>query len=119
MNHASLTNQALHEKLVHLAAHERRLTLEILHHFREVESRRLYATRGPSSLFEYATRELGYSESSALRRISAMRVLKEVPEFESKVGSGELKISQLAQVQAFIRSEKKSGNTFNPNQKRE
>lgn len=120
MNHLRLlTDRALHEKLMTLSAEERRLTLEILHHLREVESRRLFATRGHSSLFEYVTRELGYSESSALRRISAMRALKGLPEMEAKVESGELKVSQLAQVQAFIRQEKKAGKIYDQDRKRE
>lgn len=36
-----------------------------------------------------------------------MRLLKSVPEVEHKVASGELKVSQLAQVQTFLRTEKK------------
>jgi 5-methylcytosine-specific restriction endonuclease McrA len=120
MNHLqSLSNQSLHEKLFALAADERRVTLEVLHHLREAESRRMFATRGHSSLFEYATRDLGYSESSALRRISAMRILKGLPELEGKVESGELKVSQLSQVHSFIRQEKKSGNNYDQDQKRE
>jgi hypothetical protein len=120
----NLSNQSLHENLIALSSEERRITLEVLHHLLEVEARRLFATRGHSSLFEYATRELGYSESSALRRISAMRLLRDMPEqdlpeLEAKLESGELKVSQLSQVQSFIRQEKKSGKVYGEEQKRE
>jgi hypothetical protein len=119
-----LSNQSLHENLLSLASEERRITLEVLHHLREVESRRLFATRGHSSLFEYVTRELGYSESSALRRIAAMRLLRDMPkqdlpDLEAKIESGELKVSQLSQVHSFIRQEKKSGKVYGEEQKRE
>ena len=67
-----LTNQALHDQLTYLASEERRITLDVLHHLRECERRRLYAERGHSSLFDYVVKELGYAESSAQRRISAM-----------------------------------------------
>ncbi len=116
--HHSLSNQALHLKLVSLATEERRITLEVLIHLREVERRRLFAERGHSSLFDYAVRELTYSESAAQRRISAMRVLKDLPELEEKVRSGELKVTQLARVQTFLRSEKKEGKTYSHDEKR-
>jgi hypothetical protein len=124
MNHLQvLSNQSLHERLIALSGEERRVTLEIIHHLREVESRKLFATRGHSSLFEYVTRELGYGESSALRRISAMRLLRDMPErdlpeLEAKVESGELKVSQLSQVQSFLRQEKKEGKVYEQEEKR-
>ena len=63
-----------------LVAREREVTTELLWHLREVEHRRLYAEKGYSSLFDYVRRGLGYAEGSADRRISAMRLLKDLPE---------------------------------------
>ncbi len=88
---------------------ERENTVRLLHLLREVEARALFA-RSHSSLFDYCVNALGLSEDQAQRRIAAMRVLRsvEAPELiEARVASGELKISQLAQVQTFIRTEKK------------
>lgn len=115
----NLSNIALHAKLSSLVADERRLTLEVLHHLRECEKRRLYAERGHSSLFEYATRELGYSESAAQRRISTMRALREVPEIAQKLETGELKLTQVAQAQTFFRNERKLGKSYSNQQKRD
>ena len=42
----------------------------------EADSRRLFAERGYSSLLDYVTKCLGYSEGSAYRRINAARLLK-------------------------------------------
>ena len=114
-----LSNESLHEKLVSLTREEREITLKVLHHFREAEVRKLYALRGHSSLFDYAVQELKYSEGSAQRRISAMRLLKELPELEEKVESGEVKITQLSQVQSFLRAEAKSGQRYSVEAKRE
>ena len=47
-----------------------------------------------------------------------MRALKELPELESKVESGELKITQIAQVQSFLRSEKKEGKAYSLSEKK-
>ena len=115
----SLSNSALHNSLTRLASEERRITLDILHHFRECEKRRLYAERGHPSLFDYAVRELGYSEGSAQRRISAMRALRDLPELASKLESGELKVTQVAQIQSFLRAEKKSGHEYSVAAKQE
>ena len=86
MNH--LSNQALHDHLAHLATEERRITLDVLHHLRECERRRLYAERGHSSLFDYVVNELGYAESSAQRRISAMRALRNLPDLVQAIRAG-------------------------------
>ncbi len=118
MHSPSISNLVLHEKLTSLAREERKLTLTLLHHLREAESRQLFAERGHGSLFDYVVKELHYSESSAQRRISAMRALRELPEFESKVESGELKVTQLAQVQTFLRAEKKEGKVYSKEAKR-
>jgi hypothetical protein len=44
---------------------------------------------------------------------------RDLPELEAKVESGELKISQLSQVQSFIRQEKKSGKVYGQEEKKE
>ena len=47
-------------------------TAELLLHLAEVDSRRLYAKEGYSSLYDFCTRgRLGYSEGEAMRRIKA------------------------------------------------
>jgi hypothetical protein len=113
------SNQSLHENLVNLAAREREITLQVLRHLREAEARKLYAERGHSSLFEYAVQELKYSEGSAQRRISAMRLLTELPDLEARVESGEIKVTQLSQVQTFLRTEAKAGKRYSAEEKRE
>jgi hypothetical protein len=115
----TLSNDLLHEKLVSLTREEREISLQVLLHLRSAESRKLFALRGHSSLFDYAVLELKYSEGSAQRRISAMRLLKELPELEEKVESGEIKVTQLSQVQTFLRSEAKSGQRYSLEEKRE
>jgi hypothetical protein len=115
----TLSNDLLHEKLVSLTREEREITLQVLLHLRAAETRKLFALRGHSSLFEYAVLELKYSEGSAQRRISAMRLLKELPELEEKVESGEIKVTQLSQVQTFLRSEAKTGQRYSLEEKRE
>lgn len=115
----NLSSTVLHEKLVSISSAERKLTLELLHHLQEFDRRKLYAERGHPSLFEYVVHELKYSESAAQRRIFAMRALRDLPELEEQVRSGELKVTQLAQVQSFLRMEQKQGKRFTVQEKKE
>ncbi len=106
-NIKKLSDSELLGRTQELVARERKLSTEILHHLMEVERRRLYALRGFSSLFEYCVKNLGYSESAAQRRISSMRLLREIPEVEEKIQSGHLSLSVLSQAQSFFRNEAK------------
>jgi hypothetical protein len=90
-----------------LATQERKIGIDVLHHLREIEARRLFASLGFSSLFEYCVKELGYAGGSAHRRISAMRLLREVPEYESKLQEGTVTVSSLSQLQGFLVQEKR------------
>jgi hypothetical protein len=106
MNLSDFSNEVLLDKTQSLAQKERALTLEVLSHLREIERRSLYAEIGYSSLFEYAVKELKYSEGAAQRRISSMRLIRDLPEVESKIESGKLSLSSLSQAQVFFRQEK-------------
>lgn len=88
-----------------LVAMERTLLTKILHHLREIERRRLHCDSGCGTLFDFAVRELRYSESQAGRRIQAMRLMKELPEVEKKIEDGTLNLSNISQAQSFFRSE--------------
>lgn len=84
---------------------ERQSTLRVLHLLREVERDRHFLEMGYPSLFEFATRELGYSPAAAQRRIASMRLLKVVPELESKLEDGTLSLCVAAKTQSFFRQE--------------
>jgi hypothetical protein len=84
------------------------LVVKILQHLREIERRRLYADLGYSSLFDYTVRELGFSEGQANRRITAMRMMKDLPEMEAKIAAGTLTLSNVQQAQTLIREMEKA-----------
>ncbi|MBC7692148.1 MAG: hypothetical protein H7222_10285 [Methylotenera sp.] len=114
------SNDALLEATQNLAQNERRITLEILHHLREIERRRAFAKLGHASLWEYAMKELNYSESSAYRRISAMRALNEHPELEEKIQEGKITVTTVSQVQTFLKAEQFQANkVYSADAKRE
>lgn len=103
-NLKALTDSELLESTNAAISDERRISIEVLWHLREIENRRLFC--GHPSLFEYCVHELKYSKGPAYRRIAAMRALKDVPEISTAIQSGELTMTTVAQVQSFIRQEK-------------
>jgi 5-methylcytosine-specific restriction endonuclease McrA len=111
---SKLDNTDLISKIRALAHEERRTTTLVLHHLAEIEKRMLHLERGYSSLYDFCVKELGYSEGGAYRRISAMRLLKSLPEksrqdTEAKIESGQLTLSTVSSLQGFLRAEKKHG----------
>ena len=93
--------------LKNLVSEERELLTTILRYLKEVETRKIYLQKGYSSLFAYLTEEIGYSEGAAQRRILAMRLLKDVPEIEPMIQTGEISLSVASQVQSYLRKEEK------------
>ena len=112
-----LSDPELIQKIKALVQEERTLLTQILWHLKEIEDRKIYLTEGFSSLFDYTVQILNYSESQAYRRISAMRVLRDIPEIETKLDSGELKLTQITMAQEYFRSEKKKGEPLSPTKK--
>lgn len=98
MNLKHLTDKTLLADTKKLADTYRKVTAELLHHIREIEKRRLFSELGYSSLFSYVVQELGFSDSSAVRRIKAARLLEEIPEIEKKIENGDLNLSNIAKA---------------------
>lgn len=102
--HLKSDENLLHD-LKKLVQHEREILRDILHSLLEVEDRKLYLARGYPSLFEFATKELGYSGSAAQRRILAMRLIRGMPEVSEKIESGSISLCVAAQAQSFFKEE--------------
>jgi hypothetical protein len=105
MSLQKLSDETLLSEIKTRVAREREMTLSILNHLREISRRRLFAQLGYSTLFAYATQELGYDAASAMRRIDAMRLLQEMPEVEEKIQQGHLSLSTAARAQSFFKKE--------------
>ena len=96
---SALPDQVLLAQTRSLARHEQALQILVLDHLREIEARALHLRRGYSSLFDYAVRELGYSDGAAWRRIKAMRLCSDTPLARERLEDGSLSMSAAAQLQ--------------------
>ena len=106
-NLKKLSNDQLLLQTKNLVQKERQINILVLQHLQEIESRKLYLKRGFSSLFEYTVKELGYSESSAYRRIKAMKLCKELPETKLKMAKGELNLCTASKLQTVFEKQEK------------
>jgi hypothetical protein len=102
-----LKDQELNLKIKNLAAQERKLSKIIIEHIAEIDRRKLFLKMAYSSLFDYLTREIGYSAGAAQRRIDAARMFLKIPEVSNLVATGSLHLSQLSKVQQICRLVKK------------
>lgn len=103
MNIQNLSNSQLEQNLLSLVSEEKKVLHLILLHIKEVDSRKLYLKKGRSSLFDYMVTDLGYSSSSAQRRIEGARLIKEIPEVSEKIRDGNLHLSQVGEFVRAIR----------------
>ena len=105
---AALSDRELLAQTSNLARVERHLQGAIIDHLAEIEARSLFLRRGYSSLFEYAVRELGYSDAAAGRRIAAMRLCADNPKTRERLRDGSLSLSAAAELQwAFDRQRRR------------
>src|SRR6187551_3064800 len=79
--------------LATLIARERTATAQLLAHLAEVEHRRLYASCGYTSMFEYCVRHLHLSEDAACNRLDAARKAREFPAMLAAIADGRLHLS--------------------------
>ncbi len=107
LNIKNLSDTFLIQKTEGLVKEEREVLTRLLHHFREIERRRLFCDYKYESLREMLVKHFGYSDDEAYRRISAMWLLKDIPEMEAKITNGELSLSHLSLAQSFFRKEAK------------
>ncbi|MDE0221076.1 MAG: HNH endonuclease, partial [Spirochaetaceae bacterium] len=103
-----LSDRELLRQTTTLVRHERHLQGAIIDHLTEIEARRLFLRRGCSSLFDYAVRELGYSDAAAGRRIGAVRLCADQPGARERLRDGSLTLSAAAELQwAFDRQRRR------------
>ena len=103
---SALSDDRLLERTKELSGIEHQLEVVVIDHLREIQKRHLYLRRGFSSLFDYAVRELGYSDAAAWRRLKAMRLCADIDGVRERLQDGSMTLNAAAQLQnAFDRQE--------------
>ncbi len=99
---------ALKAATLEAAKNEKTATLILLECLSEIDRRRLYAEWAYGSLFEYVHKGLGYSEAQSSERVSAVRLLREVPEVKVALEKGALTLTSTAKLASHVRRENPS-----------
>jgi hypothetical protein len=101
----SVSDQHLLSAADAIVVHDRKLTLKLLAHLHEIERRKLYLTRGYSSMFDYCRSRLRFSEGSAMRRIKTARCVARFPELHALLESGEVNLMSVALIARVLKPE--------------
>jgi 5-methylcytosine-specific restriction endonuclease McrA len=116
-----MADDEISSELLALARKERELIGEILRYLKEVESRKIYLKRGHSSLFTYLVNELGYAESTAYQRISALKMMRETRDRKliANIESGKLTLNAVTEARkVFDQKERDSGEKMSSKEKK-
>lgn len=118
MNLKSLQDKVLLDHTFKLVQEERERLIVLLRHLKEIQDRRLFSSLGYKSLFDFCVRRIGYSEDQAYRRISAMKLIKEIPEVGSQLSTGKLNLTHINLAQSLFKREALSaGKAFSREEK--
>jgi hypothetical protein len=102
-NLGALLNAELVSSLEKLKGQETEATLAVLYHLIELDKRGYYRNLGFSSLFYYCTKKLRYSDSSAGRRITAARCMREFPELAEMLRENQVTLCSIAAAAMSLR----------------
>ncbi len=102
----NISDTELLSKTKKLVMKERELIGEIIVHLAEIETRKLYCDLKYHSLYDYCTEELGYTSDQAYRRISAMRLSKQLPQVKEKLENGTISLSSANLLSVLIKDSK-------------
>ncbi len=104
----TLQNHQLIEQTRALSKNEQELTLQVIEFISEIELRKIHLHLGFASMFDFVTKDLGYEDASAMRRIQAARAIREMPELKEKIADRSLSLTVVAQAQNFLRKQEQS-----------
>ena len=102
MSHTNLSNEELMNETNSAVANERNAMAEVIRLFQEIAGRKLFLEHGYPTMFEMVTKHFGYCAASAMRRLQTARLIKDLPEFETKIATGELSLTAASQLQSFF-----------------
>ncbi|MCI0704926.1 MAG: hypothetical protein L0241_28025, partial [Planctomycetia bacterium] len=98
----SLSDSDILSSIQDLAARERKINCRLLLHLNEIERRKLHLKKGYSSMFDYCTSGLGYSEPAAARRLRTARCVARFPEIWGLLESNQVNLSTISRVSRVL-----------------
>ena len=106
---SKLGDQPLLDQTRRLVANQRCLEVHLIDHLDEIDRRGLALRRGYSSLFDYAVRELGFSDASAQRRIQTMRLCRRHGWVRAELQCGKFDLTSAALLETAFAGAERQG----------
>lgn len=97
-----LRDEELVARIKSYVGHERLQQAEFLRLLGEMDTRKLYAELGYSSLFAYCTQALGLAEGCAYRRIDAARAARRFPGIYDLIARGETHCAAISMIRPHL-----------------
>jgi len=98
----SLSDDELLRCLSEVLAQSRRVEWVVVAHIGEVDARRLYASEGSPSMFQYCLDVLNLSESEAYRRIAAARLSRSYPVLLKMLEDGRIHLAGISVLKKHL-----------------
>jgi hypothetical protein len=92
----------LHQRAVELVREYQRVEAELIEILKQIDDRKIYQKFGASSLFIYATKVLGLTESVAWNFISVARATKKHAALNKAIQNGELSVSKARRITSVL-----------------
>ncbi|AKU95728.1 hypothetical protein AKJ09_02392 [Labilithrix luteola] len=99
---ATLSNEEILVDLRSFVGAERQSLARVIVYLVEVEERRIHLEVGCSSMFDFCTRRLGFSEREAFRRLTAARLVRRLPVLLDVIASGRIHLSSLVLLRDLL-----------------
>ncbi|AKV04306.1 hypothetical protein AKJ09_10969 [Labilithrix luteola] len=99
---AEMSNEEILVVLKSFIGTERQSVARVIVYLVEVEERRIHLGLGCSSMFDFCTRKLGFSEGEAFRRLTAARLVRRLPVLLGAIASGRIHLSSLVLLRDLL-----------------
>ncbi|AKU95583.1 hypothetical protein AKJ09_02247 [Labilithrix luteola] len=97
-----MSNEEILVELKSFVGAESRSLARLIVYLVEIEERRLHLELACSSMFDFCTRRLGFSEGEAFRRLTAARLVRRLPVLLDAIASGRIHLSSLVLLRDLL-----------------
>src|SRR4051812_33095435 len=91
-------DKSLHSQALEIVGRYKKLEAELLDILQKIDEKKIFYELGYTSLFDYAVKGLGLSESVSYNFISVARKSKAAPALKIAIASGKLTVSKAAKI---------------------
>lgn len=99
---AEMSNEEIVVELKLFVGAERQSLARVIVYLVEIEERRIHLALACSSMFDFCTRKLGFSEGEAFRRLTAARLVRRFPALLDAIASGRIHLSSLVLLRDLL-----------------